>query len=194
REGRRFYIVDPLKKAKAPLFDPAKMAATLTSITRQPYDAQHLPFSNLKFAKNDSVFEFEVQVPRDADVVTTKKKITTTPPAGGGDDPASAGEVPQQGRGAGPGTAARPPARNRTLRFEYEMATGKLALNEDYIAPPARPRWVTMSPDEQTVLFARNHNLYMMDAANYEKVQKTPNDPSIVETKLTSDGEEFYSY
>jgi len=26
-----------------------------------------------------------------------------------------------------------------------------------------------MSPDEQTVVFARNHNLYMMDAANYAK-------------------------
>ena len=55
-------MVDPLKKAKAPLFDHAKMAAALTSITRQPYDAQHLPFSNIKF-KNDSVFEFDVSGP-----------------------------------------------------------------------------------------------------------------------------------
>src|SRR6185436_15931519 len=30
REGRRFFIVDPLKKTKAPLFDQAKMAAELT--------------------------------------------------------------------------------------------------------------------------------------------------------------------
>src|SRR5262245_4186445 len=44
REGRKFYLVDPPKKAKAPLFDHAKMAATLTAITREPYDAQHLPF------------------------------------------------------------------------------------------------------------------------------------------------------
>ena len=86
RDGRRFYVVDPLKKAKAPMFDHAKVAAQLTAITRQPYDAQHLPFSNLKFARNDSVFEFDVQVPRDADIVTTKKKITTTPPAAGGED------------------------------------------------------------------------------------------------------------
>ena len=193
RDGRRFYIVDPLKRTKAPLFDHAKMAATLTAITRQPYDAQHLPFSNIKFAKNDAIFEFEVQVPRDADIVTTKKRITTTPPAGGGDGPVT-DDDPQQGRGAGPGTAARPPQRNRTLRFEYDMATAKVTLNEDYLAPPARPRWATMSPDEQTILFARNHNLYMMDAANYAKAQKTPNDPSIVETKLTTDGEENYSY
>ena len=104
REGRRFYLVDPVKKAKTPLFDHARMAATLTSITRQPYDAQHLPFSNLKFAKNDTVFEFDVQVPRDADIVTTKKKVTTTPPAGGGEDPVldDDPQQQQQGRGAGP--------------------------------------------------------------------------------------------
>jgi dipeptidyl aminopeptidase/acylaminoacyl peptidase len=191
-DGRRFFLVDPLKKSKAPLFDHAKVAAALTSITRQPYDAQHLPFSNIKFARNDSVFEFDVQVPRDAEIVTTKKKITTTPPAGGGDDPEQ--DDPQQGRGAGPGAAGRTPQRMRTLRFEYEMATGRVTLNEDYTPPPARPRWATISPDEQTVVFARNHNLYMMDAANYAKAQKTPNDTSIVETKLTTDGEEFYSY
>src|SRR5262245_62778517 len=76
RDGRRFYLVDPLKKAKAPLFDHAKVAAALTSITRQPYDAQHLPFSTIKF-KNDTVFEFDVSVPRDAEIVTTKKKLTS---------------------------------------------------------------------------------------------------------------------
>ena len=52
----------------------------------------------------------------------------------------------------------------------------------------------TLSPDEQTVIFARNHNLYMMDAANYAKAQKNANDASIVETKLTTDGEEYYSF
>ena len=198
RDGRRFYLVDPLKKAKAPLFDHAKMAAALTSITRQPYDAQHLPFSNIKF-KNDHVFEFDVSVPRDADIATTRKKITTTPPASAGGDDAGQGDDavvdPQQGqRGAGPGAAARPAPRNRNLRFEYDLTTAKVTLNEDYVAPPPRPRWATVSPDEQTILFARNHNLYMMDAANFAKAQKTPNDPSIVETKLTTDGEEHYTY
>jgi len=205
RDGRRFFMVDPLKKAKAPLFDHAKMAAALTSITRQPYDAQHLPFSNIKF-KNDNVFEFDVSVPRDADIVTTKKKITTTPPAqGGGDDQEVASafrrkdddddpQQQQQGqRGAGPGAQRQPP-RNRTLRFEYDLTTATVRLDEDYVAPPARPRWATLSPDGQTVLFARNDNLYAMDAANYAKAQKTPADASIVEKKLTTDGEENYSY
>jgi dipeptidyl-peptidase 4 len=51
RDGRRFHLVDPLKKSKAPLFDHVKMAATLTSITRLPYDAQHLPFSTVRSSR-----------------------------------------------------------------------------------------------------------------------------------------------
>src|SRR3954469_9622799 len=74
------------------------------------------------------------------------------------------------------------------------MATGKVTLNEDYVAPTARPRWASVSPDGESVVFARNHNLFMMDAANFAKAQKTPADPSIVETKLTTDGEEHYTY
>jgi len=191
RDGRRFYVLDPLKKAKAPLFDHAKMAASLTAITREPYDAQHLPFSTLKF-KNDSVFEFDVQVPRDADIVTTKKQAATTEPYpadADDDDPQQQGQ-----RGGGPGAAQRQAPRNKTLRFEYDTASGKLTLEEDFTPPAPRPRWVTMSPDQQTVVFARDHNLYVMDAANYAKAQKNANDGSIVETKLTSDGEEYYSY
>src|SRR5215813_3601170 len=84
RDGRRFYLVDPIKKAKAPLFDHAKMAASLTAITRMPYDQQHLPFTTVRFIKKDTVFEFDVQVPRDADIATTPKKITTTEQGGKG--------------------------------------------------------------------------------------------------------------
>src|SRR5437867_10242424 len=78
REGRKFYLVDPQKKTKAPLFDHAKMAATLTSITREPYDSQHLPFTTVKFVKKDVAFQFDVQVPRDADVVKPKRPATTS--------------------------------------------------------------------------------------------------------------------
>src|SRR4051794_678404 len=66
--GRSFYLVDPAKKMKAPLFDNAKMAAMLTEITRTPYDAHHLPIRTIKFTKNDSVVEFELRVDKDADL------------------------------------------------------------------------------------------------------------------------------
>src|SRR5215831_3314193 len=192
RDGRRFFAVDPLKKTKAPLFDHAKIAAQLTAVTREPYDAQHLPFSTIKF-KNDTVFEFDVSVPRDAEIVTTKKKVGSEPVASG----SSGNELddePQQGRGAAPAGAQRTPPRNKTLRFEYDLAAQTLTLDEEYAAPPARPRWAALSPDGQTVIFARNHNLYMMDAANFAKAQKSATDSSIAETQLTTDGEEYYSY
>ena len=205
REGRRFYFVDPLKKSKAPLFDHVKMAASLTSITGIPYDAQHLPFTSVRFIKNDTVFEFDVQVPRDTVVYTAPKKITTTEQgaAKGGDldvlnderDMIIDDQAPQQGqRGRGAAGSAPAPPRNKPLHFEYELATGKLTYIEDYKAPARDPRWASFSPDGKTVVFARTHNLFMMDADNYAKAQKKADDPTIVETQLTKDGEEFYSW
>ncbi|HEY7498495.1 MAG TPA: DPP IV N-terminal domain-containing protein [Vicinamibacterales bacterium] len=203
REGRRFYLVDPLKKSKVPLFDHAKMAAALTSITRIPYDAQNLPFSTVRFVKKDAAFEFNFQVPATASINSTKpREITTeqqtaTKSGGGGQQDDEESIDPQQGqRGGGRGgrgeAAAAP--RNKTLYFEYELATGRVTLLEDYKVEPRPPRWASLSPDGKIVLFARNHNLYMMDAENYAKAQKNPNDTTIVETQLTTDGEDYYGF
>ena len=78
REGRRFYLVDPVKKSRTPLFDHAKMAAALTTITRIPYDAQNLPFSTVRFVKKDTAFEFNFQVPASAVIPSTKPRELTT--------------------------------------------------------------------------------------------------------------------
>jgi dipeptidyl aminopeptidase/acylaminoacyl peptidase len=215
RDGRRFYFVDAVKKSKTPLFDHAKMAATLTSITRIPYDARHLPFETVRFVKNDTAFEFDVRVPADANIATTKPRTTTTEQqggvkSGGGDldqdealvDEGQQGQqqTGQRGQGqrgqqqGGRGAAGAAAPRNRTLTFEYEMVTANVTLIEDRRPEPRPMRWASLSPDKKTVVFARNHNLYMMDAENYEKARKNPNEASIVETQLTKDGEEYYSY
>src|SRR5436190_17718012 len=47
-QGKRFYLVDPAKKTKNPVFDNARMAAMLTNLTRIPYDAQHLPITTIR--------------------------------------------------------------------------------------------------------------------------------------------------
>ncbi|HEY3380501.1 MAG TPA: DPP IV N-terminal domain-containing protein [Vicinamibacterales bacterium] len=184
RDGRKFFLVDPLKRARAPLFDHTKMAAALTAITLMPYDAQHLPFSTVKFVKKDAAFQFDVQVPRDADFVKPKTLAV---------DPTAAGakkETPPTGKGATPPT----PPKTRTLHFEYDLSTGSLDLLDDDYRAPRKPRWASVSPDEKTVVFARSHNLFMMDAANYALAQKKADDPAIVEVQLTKDGEEHYSY
>src|SRR6187397_1705323 len=75
--GRRWTIVDPIKKTKTPLFDNAKMAAQLTRILRTPYDAQHLPITTVRFFESDTKIRFSVTLPRDAKVETaTGQELT----------------------------------------------------------------------------------------------------------------------
>ena len=197
RGERKFYLVDPVRKTKEPLFDHARMAAMLTAVTRQPYDAQHLPFTTVRFTRKDQAFEFDVQVPRDADYVKPKKPSITEPGvAGTNDDAGTLGGGDDQGqqRGQAAGGATTQPPRPRTLHFGYDLASGALELIDDDYRAPRKPRWASVSPDGKTVLFARNHNLYMMDAASYALAQKKADDPAIVEAQLTTDGEEHYSY
>jgi hypothetical protein len=53
----------------------SRVAAMLTLITRTPYDAQHLPIRTIKFVKNDTVVQFDIQVEKDADINGTQKII-----------------------------------------------------------------------------------------------------------------------
>src|SRR6516162_9480952 len=71
--GRKFYIVDPIKKTKTMVYDPAKLAAALTAATGLPYDSQHLPITTIRFVKNEASIQFEVNVPRDALIPGEKK-------------------------------------------------------------------------------------------------------------------------
>ena len=185
-KGRKFWLVDPARKSKSSVFDPVKLAAQLTAATGLPYDSQHLPITTIRFVKNDASIEFDVIVPRDA-VIPGEKKSTTTQEK---TDAANQEEPQQQGGRGGRGATANP--NQKTLTFEYELAGAKLTLLDE--KPPRKPVWASMSPDEKWVVFVRNHNLYMMDAANYAKALKKADDKSIVETQLTKDGEEDFGY
>lgn len=59
-EGTRWYLVDPDRGSRRPLFDPDRMAAELTRILKDPYDAQHLPISNIRFTADENAFRFTV--------------------------------------------------------------------------------------------------------------------------------------
>jgi dipeptidyl-peptidase-4 len=205
-QGKKFWLVDPLKKSKTPLFDNAKLAALLTTLTRIPYDAQHLPINTLKFAKGDMVLQFDAQVPREAEIPGIKKEEpppTRTEAGRGSEQPGALAtedaedsadddaDDPQQRQAGAAG--ARPPSPTRPIYFEYELLSGKLSLLPDF-KPPSKPRWASVSPDEKTIVFARGQNLFMMDAGNYAKAQQKEDDTTIVETQLTTDGEENYGY
>ena len=68
-------IVDPAARTKKPLFDNAKMAAQLTRILLVPYDAQHLPIKTIKFIKKDTAIQFEIEVPKDNDILVGGKIV-----------------------------------------------------------------------------------------------------------------------
>ena len=59
-DGTQWYVVDPAKKTKTPLFDRDELAAQLTETVRDPYDAYHLPIRNLKAKEDGKTFTFEV--------------------------------------------------------------------------------------------------------------------------------------
>jgi len=172
-QGKRWLAVDPTRKTKAPLFDNSKLAAQLTAILRIPYDSLHLPMQNARLVNQDAALFFEVTVPVDAEIPGLKK-------------PEAPKDVPKD-------ALKTPPAKTRTVYLQYELASARLALLPDH-KPLKKTRWASMSPDEKTVVFARGHNLYTMDAANYLKATEKEDDASIVETHITTDGEENFGY
>ncbi|HEX7486414.1 MAG TPA: DPP IV N-terminal domain-containing protein [Vicinamibacterales bacterium] len=225
-QGRKFTLVNPVKRTRTPLWDNAKMAAMLTSITRIPYDSQHLPIvpSTMKWVNNDSAIRFEVEVPKDAKVIGEK------PPADEKKDEKKADETKKDVKAderkkeeikkeeikteeqkkedmkevkkddvkkddtAKKDEEKEEPKTTKTLYFEYDLATGKVALLPDYKADPKKPGWAQVSPDGKTILFARGHNLFMMDGDSYKLAQKDFGDAKVQEVQLTTDGEEHYSF
>jgi dipeptidyl-peptidase 4 len=179
--GKGFFLVDPVRKTRVPLFDNARMAAMLSEMTRFPYDAQNLPIKNPKFVKQDTAVLFEVEVPKDAFIPGLKQ-------------PQKEVEQKKTGEGEEKEERAADKETKRTLYFEYDVATGGLQLLSDYEPPAKKPRWASLSPDDNAVIFVRGHNLYMMDAASYALALKKEDDPNIVEVALTTDGEEHFSY
>lgn len=156
-EGRFFYLVDPAKRTKTPLFDNVKMAAELTRLTKDPYDHQHLPIRTVRFVKDDKAIQFDVESSQDEE---------ETPAVGAGERKPE--QEPQQRQAP----RQAPARKKKVFHFEYDLATGQLTLLEGFEPPERPPEWASISPDDQWVVFARDYNLYLMDKANYEKYLK----------------------
>ena len=178
------------------------MAAQLTRILLAPYDAAHLPIKTIKFIKKDTAIQFEVEVPKDNDVLVGGKIVKASEIA---KEEEKVQEVDkekekekeqdtQKDKGKDAEKPKEPEKKTKVLAFTYELATGKLALIEDYKEPLKRPRWASVSPDEKTVVFARGENLFMMDAESFKLAQKKADDKAVREVQLTTDGEEHYGY
>lgn len=202
-QGRKWYIVDPAARTKRPLFDNAKMAAQLTRILLVPYDAQHLPIKTIKFVNKDTAIQFEIEVPKDNDILVGGKIVKASEIAkeeekkdldADKEKEKEKEQDTQKDKGKEADKPKEPEKKTKVLGFTYELASGKLALIEDYKVPDKRPRWASVSPDEKTVVFARGENLFLMDAESFKLAQKKADDKAVKEVQLTTDGEEHYSY
>jgi len=203
-DGTRYYIVDPVKKSKSLLWDNAKIAASLSSLTNFPYDAQHLPVKRLRLVDKDTHMRFEVEIRKDGVVPNEPEKKSQNDGSQQGneseikqdeDKQKEEKQTEQQSqRAARSVQSPEPPEEPRILSFEYDLATGKITRLDNVEPMRKKPMWAAVSPDEKTVVFARGQNLYRMDADNYAKALKKPGDPTVVETILTLDGTERFGY
>ena len=186
-EGSHYYIVDAARGVKRAIFDRDRIAAELTRITRDPYDARHLPIRSIRFIDANTL-EFEVESSRDEEVEEEEVEGDTI-------------EDQQEERGR-----ERRRTEKKVHHFEYDVDTQTLRELEDYEEPDDHPGWASVSPDGNTVVFVRNHNLYTMSGADYQRIldarrgksgddaDEAEEDVDVEEVQLTTDGEMWYDY
>ena len=66
-EGNFWWVVNPIARTKTPLWDRDKLAAELTTIVQDPFEARHLPIQNLKVLKDGETFSFEIVSTKDVE-------------------------------------------------------------------------------------------------------------------------------
>lgn len=175
-EDANYYLVDADKKSKTPLFNNENMAKWLTEITKDPYDAKHLPKLDLKFVNNETAIRFRItsteKIISQEDVKKTKNDST---------------EIKEKNK--------KPKMEKKTYHFEYKIGGNglqivdtKKKIKKDW------KKWATIAPDSSIVVFSKYHNLYWMDKSNFLKAVKNEKDSTIVENQWTSDGVKNYSY
>ncbi|MAD98220.1 MAG: S9 family peptidase [Flavobacteriaceae bacterium] len=169
-EGSKYYLVDADKRTRKPLFDNVKMAMWLSEITKDPYEAKHLPRFNFTFTKDERAIRFYVtsreEVPVKEDDKAKKKK-----------------------------KKGKPKMEKKVYHLEYRLGgNGLTILSTEKKKKEPWKRWANIAPDSSVVLFSKNHNLYWMDKANFLKAVKDEKDSTIVENQWTKDGEANYSF
>jgi len=174
--GSHYYLVDADKRTKKELFDNEKMAQWLTEITKDPYDAQHLPRFNFEFVNNETAIRF---------YVTSTEKVKVEE-----DD-----EDSEKSDSLKTKKKQKPKMENKVYHLEYVLGSdGLTVLDHKKKKKESWKRWANIAPDSSIVLFSKHYNLYYMDKENFLKAVENEKDTTIVEHQWTTDGEENYSY
>ena len=177
-DGANYYLVDADRKTRKKLFDNTKMAKWLTEITKDPYDAQHLPRFRFKFNKAENAIRFRVTSTEEVDVIEEKKEVVKN-------DSIKKKKAKKK----------KPKKEKKVYHLEYRLGGNGLTIidNKKKEKKPWK-KWANIAPDSSIVLFSKNFNIYWMDKENFKKAVKNEKDTTIVENQWTKDGVENYGY
>jgi len=181
--GSNYYLVDADQRSKTKLFDNEKIAKWLTEITKDPYDAQHLPKFDFKFVKNETAIRFRISSTEEVEAVEKDEKLDK-----------KKDEVEKDSTAVKKDKKKKPKMEKKVYHLEYKLGDNKLTIIDNKKEDEKLKRWPNIAPDSSVVLFSKNFNLYWMDKENFLKAVKNEKDTTIVENKWTTDGIENYGY
>lgn len=167
-QGKKWILVDPVRRTKSPLFDADKLAAELTKAVKDPFDGQHLKLDNMKLLGDENTLQFTVK--STADVL--KKDWA---------------ELKAKNKNA------KDSLEKKVHTFQFNLISQQLKEIET-VKEPTRLAWANIAPDSSKVVYVKNFNLYWMDKANFLKAVKDLKDTTLVEQALTTDGVADYEY
>ncbi len=84
--------------------------------------------------------------------------------------------------------------KKKVYYFSYDYPTRKLKWLEEQTKDKKYPEWASFSPDGQTIVYAKDLNLYKMSRADYEKLREDENDSTVVDIPLTTFGVKDFGF
>ncbi len=84
--------------------------------------------------------------------------------------------------------------KKKVYSFEYDIAKKRLTNITGNEEEDKYPRWASVSPDGSMGVYAKNADLWWMDAENMAKATKDEKDSTIVEHRITFDGTKDYAW
>ncbi|MBR5296899.1 MAG: S9 family peptidase [Parabacteroides sp.] len=87
-----------------------------------------------------------------------------------------------------------PKNKKEIFYFSYDYPTKKLTWLKDKKKEVEYPNWASISPDGQTVVYAKDLNLYRMSREDYEKLKKDDKDSTVTDIQLTTFGVKDFGF
>ncbi len=167
-QGKKWMLVDPVRRTKTPLFDSDKLAAELTRAVKDPFDGQHLKLDNMKLLADENTLQFTVK--------STAEVLKKDWP-----------ELKAKNKNS------KDSLEKKVHTFQFNLISQQIKEIETE-KEPTRLAWANISPDSSKVVYVKNFNLFWMDKANFLKAVKDLKDTTLVENVLTKDGVADYEY